>query len=104
MIAQTRTGGLFGFGARGQEVSLPREPYVPTIDKLTVAYTAATALHLRPLEYRKNDEAAQEKIFCLYPFGHREIFANGKPIDTGLFPRFEAAGYLHIGLEAAEPE
>lgn len=101
MIAQTKTGGLFGRSAK--EVPLPREPYVPIINRLNIGYSAATTLNMRPLESGKNDVDAQEKVFSLHPFGHQEIFAHGKPTELNLLPQLEADGYMHIGLEVAEP-
>ena len=104
MIAQSRPGGIFGRNAENDgEQDLPREPYLPVINKLTVSYKASTTLNMRPLESGDNDEAAHEKVICLHPFGQQTIFADGKVTDRFLLPQFERDGYLFVGLSDVKP-
>lgn len=106
LIAQSKTGsGLFGRGGNEPESTqvMPREPYVPVINKITAEYKAATSMNMRPLAAGENDVAAQEKVFTLFPFGIQEIFAEGKTLDRYLFPRYEEDGYFYIGLEGVKP-
>ena len=101
LIAQSKPAGLLG-RSEGQEVALPEEPYVPLLNQITFSYRANTVLNMRPLEASNNDVAAQEKVFCLYPFGRQLIFSEGRTVDRYLFPRYEADGYLFLGFSGVE--
>jgi hypothetical protein len=105
MIDQTRaTPGLFGLGGEQMPVmALPREPYVPVIEKISVDYAASSSLVLSTQSNEEKDPLAKEKIISLYPFGKRVIFNSGIASDTYLFSRFGSDGYLYIGLNGVQP-
>lgn len=104
MIAQTKSGSLFARGGDAEkELPLPREPFAPMIEKISLDYVANTTLNMRPLESEENDKTAREKVFSLHPFGKLEIFSDGKARAASLFPLLEDDGYLFIGLEQVKP-
>jgi hypothetical protein len=99
LIAQSQSGGLFGIGGSDKTApALPREPFVPTAHYIRADYSARTRLNLKPMESGENDLAANEKIFCLHPFGYEELFAQGVSKGHFLFAPFQEDAYLIIGL------
>ena len=86
-----------------KEISFPQPPFTPQIAQLSIDYTATTRFNFMPTHSEENDEYAGEKIISLFPFGQLEIFANAKALERHLFPRFDADGYLYIGLDRAKP-
>jgi len=101
MLSQTKSGGILSGSSKSETDQLPREPFVPIINRLSVSYQAAALFNLRPLETQDNDLAADQKIYTVHPFGKQLIFANGVARERTLFPQFEEDGYLFIGLENA---
>lgn len=98
LLAQTRPG------KKSEALETPpNEPFVPVVNRISISYKAASEINLRPLNSNENDPSAGEKIITLHPFGHQEIFAEGKGISQNLFPRFDEDGYLYIGLTQVTP-
>lgn len=93
---------LFGIG-KTRPPSIPREPFVPVLNSVSADYSARTILNLTSSRSGENDTGANEKIYTLYPFGYREVFAAGRSESGYLFPDFEHDAYLYMGLKEVLP-
>lgn len=67
-------------------------PYTPKIKRLSVAYRAA--IELDP----NAEQVGADRLLHVHPFGVSRI----DPGDTHLFPRYDAAGELYIGLQGLD--
>ncbi len=74
MLSQAKRLGILSGSSKTETDQLPREPFVPVINRLTVSYQAAALFNLRPLETQDNDLAADQKIYTVHPFGKQLIF------------------------------
>jgi hypothetical protein len=75
-------------------------PYTPTIKRLSVAYR--TSIELDP-----RLPAGVDRLLHVHPFGEAPLSASGdepgEPAGPGLFPRYDHAGELYIGLRDFHP-
>lgn len=75
---------------------LPRQPYIPVIERLEVSYTNTA----REIMLRKLDENVTDiKFLHLYPFGHIQVYPGPVKSQSFLFPQIEHKGNLLIGLK-----
>ena len=105
-ITQNAKAPPFSFIPRTEEaaaVPIPKEPFVPVIQRMLVNYEASSKINFRQLEFRENDLQADEKIFRIHPFGYETIFSRGKASDLSLLPVYNEEGYLYIGLTGVRP-
>lgn len=77
---------------------LPQEPYTPTIDQISLDYTASQLVPLR------TPAPAAGQLFHLYPFGHDCPRAHAGTDGVPLLPRYMQDGNLYIGLSGADPQ
>lgn len=68
-----------------------RPPYTPTLKALQVGYQASAQL--------EPAEGSSTPLLHIHPFGQQAVGIK----SPRLFPRYEAAGELYIGLEGTEP-
>lgn len=80
-------------------MELPTEPHTPTINSLSLSYTAKSSINLRRTELKENAAGADDRIFRLHPFGIETVYANKKLKTPYLLPRFDDQGYLYLGIE-----
>ncbi len=87
-----------GYAKGGDIEGVPQLPYTPTIQEMTIGYTASTVLMLNG-----GSQDTQERVYHIHPFGIANIYRNGILENKTLLPRFIEDGYLHIGIENAYP-
>ncbi|MBV8659988.1 MAG: hypothetical protein JO142_19380 [Burkholderiales bacterium] len=79
---------------------VPKEPYTPVIEHLTVDYQASQSLPLG----QDGQDAGGAAVFQLHPFGLQPIHTAYTTRHPGLLPRYASDGNLYIGLECSEPQ
>ncbi|MBE16826.1 MAG: hypothetical protein CL867_11315 [Cytophagaceae bacterium] len=81
---------------RKREIALPKNPYTPIIEKLTLDYKNVAKENLK----RKQDSSNTDIEFIhIYPFGHITTFPGSLQMYTYLLPQIEHRGNLFLGLE-----
>jgi len=84
---------------------IPAPPYTPMIEAISINYRASSTLRIDRLsvgESGSGKRADEEQFLHLYPSGWEALGPGSYPA-AALLPRFERAGNLYIGLEAATP-
>jgi len=79
---------------------LPREPYTPVVEQLSVNYRACQEILLASDSHACGDE----RVFRLNPFGHDVIHPAGAQQRTHVLPRLSDDGNLYIGLAGEDPQ
>ncbi|MEM9819415.1 MAG: hypothetical protein AAF985_00025 [Bacteroidota bacterium] len=82
---------------------VPREPFVPVINKLTIDYKAKSSLDIANTQQGGRGKHAKEKLFHIHPFEIETIFENGFARSAHLLPQYDEEGYLYIGLSNLRP-
>lgn len=82
-----------------KNIPLPKSPYTPVIDRLTVNYTN---LAKENVGRKQDDESTDIKFIHLYPFGQVLIFPGSIKSFCPLIPRIENKGNLFIGLKKVQ--
>ena len=77
---------------------LPQEPYTPTIDQISLDYSASQLIPLRM------PAPASGQLFHLYPFGHDCPRAHAGTDGVPLLPRYMQDGNLYVGLSGSDPQ
>ena len=89
-----------------ETVTLPNEPYVPTIKSIKMNYTASLTLSAETL-----DSFTEDGVFHVFPFGKQKLESNTTDKKISLLPQFtvnvagkvqEENGSLLIGLSDAK--
>ena len=83
--------------AGGADWTLPNPPYVPTIESLSIYYSASANFNLNKNATTTEDLTIVEQFFHLEPFGNYEVDRT-KGSNT-LLPTIENEGNLFIGVE-----
>lgn len=75
---------------------LPKAPYTPLINRLSLGYTARCEIDL--------NKAAEgrTKVYHLHPFGLKTLYPEAVRKSHTLVPRTDATGNLYIGLRGQE--
>jgi hypothetical protein len=82
--------------ARGKAlVTLPNEPYTPTIQSICCSYTASLEINFGSLLDRHKGQ-----FFQLHPFGYQEM----ETANPFLVPSLLIQGALHIGIQDIKPQ
>lgn len=79
---------------------LPKEPYVPQIETLSVDYVSAVKINTVNIKKEDFNERI-EQIFAVHPMGVGEINTTGS--DIFLFPQYNNEGELYIGIKDLVP-
>lgn len=74
---------------------LPRPPYTPLLERITLDYRAGCAIAI-------GAPASEHHLYHLHPFGSERIDPP-EAIRHTLLPRYPEGGHLLIGLQASEP-
>lgn len=74
---------------------LPRSPYTPLLERLTLDYRAGCTVRLGTAD-------GEHRVYHLHPFGSERI-DTPQAAGRAFLPRYPDGGHLLIGLEAAEP-
>ncbi len=78
--------------ATADEVKLPNPPYSPTIEQLSLSYTATQTIRFDKPELNH----PKDLFFHLCPFGQSPVAATQ---GAYLMPNYEGQGQLYIGIE-----
>ena len=79
---------------------LPRQPYVPVIDQLTVKYTSTAKENMLR---KQDDKSTSIKLFHLQPFGHVKVFPGSVKSPCHLIPQINDRTNLMIGIKEVYP-
>lgn len=82
---------------------LPREPYTPTLESLSLGYQASQEIPLEDEAAMPAGHGGQHTVFHLHPFGITPVRrARGR--EPALLPRYTGDGNLYIGLAGDDPQ
>lgn len=84
--------------------ALPKEPYTPTIESLTIDYRASQVLPVRQEGRDAQKKAGEAVVFQLHPFGLQPIQTTSMYRHPNLLPRYSHDGNLYIGLAGTDPQ
>ncbi|AOW20705.1 hypothetical protein [Urechidicola croceus] len=85
---------------RRKLVEIPKQPYTPIIEKLTLQYSNAS----KEIMLRKQDENSSDiKLIHLYPFGHVQVFPGPIKASSFFLPQIKYKGNLLLGLKNIKP-
>ncbi len=85
----------------GKRNKLPKAPYTPLLNKLSVDYIASTTISIRSGKGSVEDSLT-EKVYRTHPFGIEHIFPVSGRGEHRFFKPFGNDGNLLIGLSASE--
>ncbi|MCG8415967.1 MAG: baseplate J/gp47 family protein [Pseudomonadales bacterium] len=85
----------------GKRNKLPKSPYTPLLNKLSVDYIASSTISMRTAPNEKID-AHSEQVYRIHPFGVEKIYPDAGRSEKGIFKPFEQDGHLLIGVSASE--
>jgi hypothetical protein len=77
---------------------LPNPPYTPIINRMSLAYTAESAIG-GAARAANSPDAFSERVYSIHPFGMKNIDTNK---EWPLLPEIEFDGSLFIGFDATE--
>ena len=86
----------------GKKGKLPKMPYTPLLNKLSIDYIASTVIPIRSAFKGQVDEYA-ERVYRAHPFGVENIYPSTQISDNSFFKPFNADGNLLIGIVATDP-
>lgn len=78
---------------------LPQEPYTPTIEQISLDYSASELISLKAAA---TPSAGQ--LFHLHPFGHDNPRSRAGIDGVPLLPRYFHDGSLYLGLSGSDPQ
>jgi hypothetical protein len=82
---------------------LPREPYTPRLEALSLGYQASQEMPLNSDVAMPAGHGLQHTVFHLHPFGITPV-QRSQGREPGLLPRYVGDGNLYIGLSGANPQ
>ncbi len=85
----------------GKRSNLPKSPYTPLLNKLSVDYIASSTISMRTAPDEKVDTQS-EQVYRIHPFGTEKIYPDVGRSENGIFKPFEQDGHLLIGISASE--
>lgn len=80
---------------------LPGEPYTPTIERLSIDYSAH---HTIPLSDVAAASRGDDQIQMIFPFGTEPLAPTAGSSPPRLLPRYDYDGNLYIGLSGSDPQ
>jgi len=84
--------------------ALPREPYTPTIERLSVDYRASQILPLQRMGKGEAGNKIASRVFHVYASGLQAIDCAQVASRPSLLPAVPHDGNLFIGLQGTEPQ
>lgn len=78
---------------------VPNAPYTPQVNSISVSYCATSTVRIDRIDRNVGEDADQ--FIHLYPSGWETLSVASYPAAS-LLPRFDFAGNLYIGIDAAE--
>jgi hypothetical protein len=79
---------------------LPKQPFVPVIDQLTVKYTNTAKENMLR---KQDDKTTSIKLFLQHPFGHAKVFPGSVKSPCRIIPQINDKGSLFLGLKDVYP-
>jgi hypothetical protein len=79
--------------------ALPNPPYTPQIEAISISYRASASIRMDRTP--SDGPGRDDKFIHLFPSGWEILGLSSYPAPA-LLPRFDSAGNLYIGIEAAE--
>ncbi len=83
------------------QLPLPKSPYTPVVNSISVDYKAVAKLKIENKESVKESDHL-EKIFYIHPLGEECIYPVNNKRDCTFLPRYNSDGNLFIGLSASK--
>ncbi len=94
-------GGLLKNKEKSKK-ALPKAPYTPTIQSISVDYSASTTISL--IEQNNNeDNQNRGKFFYIHPFGQNQVYPDNSKQKTYLLPDYNFQGSLLLGFADLKP-
>ncbi len=87
---------MFNARFRKQSIDLPKQPYTPVLECLTINYTNYVK---EPITSKQNNYGRDIKFMHLNSFGHIQVFPNPMKSTCFLLPQIRYIGNLLIGLK-----
>ena len=81
-----------------EDKPIPNQPYTPLLKTVELSYTSRTSISIA-----NGDSGAAERIYHIHPFGDENTYARGRCFKAEILPRYDADGYLFIGLDKLNP-
>lgn len=82
---------------------LPKEPYDPIVKKISLNYTAKSAISLSEKKSELTPEDLAWSMYQINPFGYMTSFTAGQSVYKSLLQPFGWDGYLIIGVDKIKP-
>ncbi|WP_235299097.1 hypothetical protein [Portibacter marinus] len=81
-----------------EQRKFPQEPVTPYARNLNISYQAEAKFNVT-----FGSKPLPEEYFYIHPFGIEKTYYDGSADKDGLLPKYEADGYLFIGLQDVNP-
>jgi hypothetical protein len=78
---------------------VPNNPVFPIVSDFKISYSSTSKFQFDERKLYENNQAKEEKIYHLHPYGIENIFSEGKPKRKEIIPGLPEEGYLFIGIE-----
>jgi hypothetical protein len=78
---------------------VPNNPVFPIVSDFRIDYSSTSKFQFDERKLYENNQAKEEKIYHLHPYGIENIFSEGKPKRKKIIPSLPEEGYLFIGIE-----
>jgi len=96
LYPQLLTRVLSANAKRKKQQPIPNPPYTPTLNGISLAYTASVTI--RPGMPADQDDESADRIFHMHPFGVETLFPSAVEKPGPLMPVYDYEGNLFIGL------
>ncbi|MTI22460.1 hypothetical protein E1176_15615, partial [Fulvivirga sp. RKSG066] len=90
-------GGLLKNKEKSKKL-LPKAPYAPQIQTISVDYASSSSISLVEHSSKKDAEDSRGKFFYLHPFGENLVYPDNSKQKTYLLPDYNFEGSLLLGL------
>ncbi len=77
-----------------EDKPIPNSPYTPNLKSLEIGYSSRVYISVQ-----QGDSGSTERLYHLHPFGTENTYSRGRCYRPEILPRYDADGYLFIGLE-----
>ncbi len=97
---QLLTRVLSANAKRKKQQPIPNPPYTPTLNGISLSYSASVTI--RPRMPVERDDASADRIFHLHPFGVDTLYPSAVEKPATLLPVYDYEGNLFIGLSGRQ--